>query len=55
MIDYGQQDHGGFVRGLGDWSDKIKSGTISAGAAGPEARGCSGRPASEICRLMGYL
>ena len=37
MIDYGNQQHGGFVRGLGDWSDKIKAGDDPAGTAGPGA------------------
>jgi hypothetical protein len=28
MLDYGEQDHGRFKPGLGDWSEKIKSGQI---------------------------
>ncbi|HEV2061202.1 MAG TPA: sulfotransferase, partial [Solirubrobacteraceae bacterium] len=28
MLDYGDQDHGRFRPGLGDWSEKIKSGQI---------------------------
>jgi hypothetical protein len=28
MLDYGDHDHGRFKAGLGDWSDKIKSGQI---------------------------
>ena len=28
MLDYGEHDHGRFRAGLGDWSDKIKSGQI---------------------------
>lgn len=28
MIEYGRKHHGGFVRGLGDWSEKIKAGAI---------------------------
>ncbi|MDQ3740483.1 MAG: sulfotransferase [Actinomycetota bacterium] len=28
MLDYGEHDHGRFKAGLGDWSDKIKSGRI---------------------------
>ena len=28
MLEYGEHDHGRFKAGLGDWSDKIKSGQI---------------------------
>jgi hypothetical protein len=28
MIDYGQGEHGGFQRGLGDWSERIRSGKV---------------------------
>ncbi|MGH3319070.1 MAG: sulfotransferase family protein [Streptosporangiaceae bacterium] len=28
MLDYGQDDHGGFRPGLGDWGEQIKSGQI---------------------------
>jgi hypothetical protein len=28
MIDYGSRDHGDFQAGLGDWSDRIKSGRV---------------------------
>ena len=31
MAEYGQQNHGEFVKGIGDWSDKIKSGSIQQG------------------------
>lgn len=30
MLEYGEHDHGRFKSGLGDWSDKIKSGRIQA-------------------------
>ncbi len=30
MLEYGEHDHGKFKSGLGDWSDKIKSGRIQA-------------------------
>jgi hypothetical protein len=30
MLDYGEHDHGRFKAGLGDWSEKIKSGQIQA-------------------------
>jgi hypothetical protein len=29
MLDYGQD--GVFVRGLGDWTDKIRSGSVQSG------------------------
>ncbi len=28
MLDYGRFDHGNYVRGIGDWSDTIRSGVI---------------------------
>jgi hypothetical protein len=28
MVDYGQVDHGSFKAGLGDWSDRIRSGKV---------------------------
>lgn len=28
MVDYGQGEHGGFQRGLGDWSERIRSGKV---------------------------
>ena len=41
MLEYGQQDHGRFKSGLGDWNEKIKSGRIQAARAaaggGPRA------------------
>ena len=36
MLEYGEQDHGRFKSGLGDWNDKIKSGRIQAPAPPPE-------------------
>jgi hypothetical protein len=40
MLDYGRFDHGPFVYGIGDWSDRIRSGRIQAPDSGrvePEA------------------
>lgn len=54
MLDYGASDHGGFVRGLGDWSSKIKSGVIQPAAALPTVDEIP-EPLREACRLMGYL
>ncbi|MBT0773610.1 sulfotransferase [Kineosporia sp. J2-2] len=36
MLEYGKQDHGGFVKGIGDWKDKIKTGTIQQGRPLPD-------------------
>lgn len=30
MLDYGRQDHGPFVYGIGDWSEQIRSGHVQA-------------------------
>ncbi|MEV4217705.1 MULTISPECIES: sulfotransferase [Nonomuraea] len=53
MLNYGERDHGGFVKGVGDWRDKIRSGTVVAGRPlptddelPPELR--------EICGLWDY-
>jgi hypothetical protein len=55
MIAYGEQDHGGsYVRGLGDWSDKIQSGTIAPAPPDPEPEDVPD-DIKEICRLMGYV
>lgn len=54
MIEYGQQDHGRFVRGLGDWSDKIQSGAISPAPPDPKPDEVP-EELKEICRMMGYL
>ena len=35
MLDYGRYDHGAFRPGLGDWSDKIRSGEIQPAAPTP--------------------
>ena len=43
MLEYGDQDHGRFKSGLGDWRDKIKTGRIQAPA--PAARGHPGAAA----------
>jgi hypothetical protein len=54
MLDYGNFAHGHFKAGLGDWSEKIKSGRVQAPEPPP--------PADEIppelvdlCRAWGYL
>ncbi|KPI06255.1 hypothetical protein OK074_4233 [Actinobacteria bacterium OK074] len=31
MTEYGRHDHGDFAKGIGDWKDKIKTGTVQPG------------------------
>ena len=52
MLDYGQD--GVFVRGLGDWKDKIRSGTVQPGRALPEADEVPPM-LRDICSQWGYL
>lgn len=54
MIAYGDQDHGKFVRGLGDWSEKIQSGAIAPAPPDPKPEDVPD-DLKEICRLMGYV
>ena len=37
MVDYGQSDHGSFKAGLGDWSDRIRSGRVQPAERLPSA------------------
>ena len=52
MLEYGEQDHGRFKSGLGDWNDKIKSGRIQAPAPPPEE---IPEPLRPIAATWGYL
>ncbi|MFI7447638.1 sulfotransferase family protein [Nonomuraea sp. NPDC049714] len=53
MLNYGEKDHGGFVKGVGDWRDKIRSGTVVAGR--PLPSGDELPPElREICMLWDY-
>ena len=54
MLDYGQHDHGEFVAGIGDWRDKIRSGTVQPGRPLPEAHEVP-EELHEMCRVWGYL
>jgi hypothetical protein len=54
MLNYGDQDHGGFVKGIGDWREKIRAGTVVAGRPLPAA-GEIPEELHEICRTWGYL
>ena len=54
MLDYGAHDHGPFLAGIGDFTDRIRSGRIvpEAAGAGPGALPDVLRPAA---RAWGYL
>jgi hypothetical protein len=54
MHEYGHHDHGEFVPGIGDWRDKIHSGSVQPGRPLPEPDEV---PAElrEMCRTWGYL
>lgn len=54
MLEYGQTQHGGFRRGLGDWTHKIKSGVIHEAAPLPDRVEIPDELV-EACRLFGYL
>ncbi|GAA4448142.1 sulfotransferase family protein [Phytohabitans houttuyneae] len=51
MVDYGRHDHGPFVYGIGDWSERIRSGRVQ-----PPARVPHPCPAAlhELCERWGY-
>ncbi|MGW0202581.1 sulfotransferase family protein [Nonomuraea sp. NPDC003201] len=53
MLTYGDKDHGGFVKGIGDWRDKIRTGTVVAGRPLPSMDEVPDE-LREICRLWGY-
>ncbi|GLY31401.1 sulfotransferase family protein [Kineosporia sp. NBRC 101731] len=36
MLEYGKKDHGDFVKGIGDWKDKIRTGTVQQGRPLPD-------------------
>ena len=52
MLEYGEQDHGRFKSGLGDWRDKIKSGKIQPPPPPPED---VPEPLRPIAETWGYL
>ncbi|MCK2216662.1 sulfotransferase [Actinomadura sp. ATCC 31491] len=54
MLHYGGKDHGGFVKGIGDWRDKIRSGTVVAGRPLPTP-GEVPPELHDICRKWDYL
>ncbi|MEV0621017.1 sulfotransferase [Nonomuraea sp. NPDC050404] len=54
MLEYGKKDHGGFVKGIGDWRDKIRTGTVVAGRPLPSPEQIP-TELHEICRTWDYL
>jgi hypothetical protein len=36
MVEYGNADHGPVVRGLGDWHEEIKSGSVRSARPVPD-------------------
>jgi hypothetical protein len=54
MISYGQKDHGPYVKGIGDWKEKIKTGTIQQGRPLPKPDEIAPE-LRQMCRTWGYL
>ncbi|RVX42333.1 sulfotransferase family protein [Nonomuraea polychroma] len=54
MLSYGNKDHGGFVKGIGDWRDKIRTGTVVAGRPLPTPDEVP-EALHDICRKWEYL
>lgn len=55
MLEYGRHDHGEISKGIGDWRDKIRTGTIQPGRALPQSEDEIPEELREMCRLWGYL
>ncbi|WP_370585566.1 sulfotransferase [Nocardia sp. XZ_19_231] len=53
MLDYGRFDHGSYVRGIGDWSETIRSGVIQPGRPLP-ADPTIPDALKSACREWGY-
>ena len=53
MVEYGSHDHGQFVAGIGDWTDKIRSGTVQRGRPLPSPDEVP-EQLREMCRVWGY-
>ncbi|MBB5077815.1 sulfotransferase family protein [Nonomuraea endophytica] len=54
MLEYGSRDHGGFVKGIGDWRDKIRTGSVVEGRPLPAPDEVPEK-LWEICRRWRYL
>lgn len=53
MISYGEQEHGELRKGMGDWRDKIRTGTIQPGRPLPRADEIP-RDLRAMCERWGY-
>lgn len=54
MIEYGRQDHGPFLEGIGDFTDRIRVGRVVSGRPVPtEAQ--TPEELRPLCRALGYL
>ncbi|MCG5218779.1 sulfotransferase family protein [Streptosporangium sp. KLBMP 9127] len=54
MIQYGEHGHGEFVKGIGDWRDKIRTGTVQPGRPLPGADEVP-EALTDIARSWGYI
>lgn len=54
MTEYGRHDHGDFTKGIGDWTDKIKSGSVQPGRPLPDP-GEIPEGLRPMARAWGYL
>lgn len=52
MLNYGNYQHGPFLYGIGDWSERIQSGQVQPAETVPEPTNPQVR---ELCRRWGYL
>lgn len=52
MVSYGSHDHGPMLAGLGDWQDKIKTGTVQAARPLPELE--LSAELKELAAQLGY-
>lgn len=54
MVAYGKQDHGTFTKGLGDWKEKIRTGTIQSSRPLPDPDEVP-EELRPLCRAWGYV
>jgi hypothetical protein len=54
MLQYGDRDHGPYEFGIGDWSDKLRSGRVQEARALPASEEIP-PPLEELARAWGYL